>query len=185
MKLELTQQLWHLSVGWSCKDDRKKQKRNWLSLQFLDLGSAFSSIGLVVGWSELMGQCHEINFTRLFSSTTSFWSYKRYSMRILNFAEFSRCYSTMKEPRRIMLHRQVWTPWCTVDFNGEPDQQCALHRGVTKNFLTDTRRFRLHGGVWTLRCRLHRWVIIPTFKACQCSLRDNSSKITLWMLSIG
>ncbi len=84
----------------------------------------------------LKGQYHEILFTRLFSSTMPFWSYKRYSMRILDFDEFSRYYSTIKEPRRCRFRRWVWTPLCS-----------------------------LRRGVWTLRCRLHRWVISPTIKA--------------------
>ncbi len=45
----------------------------------------------------LKGQCHEIILTRFFSSITSFLSYWRYSMGILNFSEFSLCYSTKKE----------------------------------------------------------------------------------------
>ncbi len=48
----------------------------------------------------LKGSCHEIIFTRFFSSITSFLSYKRHSMEILNFGEFSLCYSTKKKTRR-------------------------------------------------------------------------------------
>ncbi len=35
-------------------------------------------------------------------------------MRILNFDEFSLCYSTKKETRRCRLHRCVWTPRCSL-----------------------------------------------------------------------
>jgi hypothetical protein len=40
-------------------------------------------------------------------------------MRILNFAKFSRCYSTIKKPR----------------YTGESDHHCGLHRGVHKKFV--------------------------------------------------
>jgi hypothetical protein len=58
----------------------------------------------------LKGQCHEIIFTQIFSSIISILSYKRYSMRILNFDEFLLCSSAKKETRRCRLHRWVWTP---------------------------------------------------------------------------
>ncbi len=125
----------------------------------------------------LKGQCHEIIFTQRFSSTISFWSYKRYSIRILNFTEFSRCYSTIKEPRRCRLHRWVWTPLCSIR-RGVWTHRCRLHRQVwtprcslhrwarspvrptqrsSQKFsvLTETRRCRLHREVWALWCRLH------------------------------
>ncbi len=63
-------------------------------------------------------------------------------MRILNFDEFSLCYSTKKEPRRCRLHRWVWTPLC------------SLRGGVW------THRCRLQRQVRTPRCSLHRWVQI-------------------------
>ncbi len=191
------------------------------------------------------------NFTRLFSLTISFWSYKRYCMRILNVAEFSRCYSTIKDPCRCRLHRWVWTPLCSLRWGvgtplcslrrGVGTHRCSLHRqvwtpwcclhwqvwtpwcslhrrarspvcptqGSPQKFsvLTVTRRCRMHHDVWTLRCRLHRrvwthqcrlhrpvqaprcslhrWVNRPTLKACQCSKRNNSSQIRLWVSSTG
>ncbi len=97
----------------------------WLLLSFL-------------GW--LKGQCHEIIVTRIFSSITSFSSYWKYSMGVLNFGEFSLCFSTKKETRLCRLHQWVWTPWC------------SLRRGVW------THRWRLHRQVWTPRCSLRRWV---------------------------
>jgi hypothetical protein len=109
---------------------------------------------------QLKGQCHEITFTRLFSSTVSFWSYKRYAMRNINFAEFSRWYSTIKKPRRCSLHRWARSPvWPTQT----SPQKCC--------FLTETRRCRLHQGVWTHRSRLHRRV-----QTSRCSLHQ-------WLIS--
>ncbi len=67
---------------------------------------------IILGW--LKGQCHEIIVTRIFSSITSFSSYWKYSMGVLNFGEFSLCFSTIKETRLCRLHRWVWTPWCSL-----------------------------------------------------------------------
>ncbi len=66
------------------------------------------------GQSHLKGPYHEIIFTRFFLSIISFLSYQRYSMRILNFDEFSLCHSSKKETLQCRLHWQVWTPRCSL-----------------------------------------------------------------------
>ncbi len=109
-------------------------------------------------------------------------------MRISNIKNFLRCYTSMKETRLLRLQRKVWTPWCRLQSPDSPGVAYTETHGVHKNFIpTKTHRCRLLRRVWTHWCRkhrrvqtrrysLHRWVISPTFKACQCSSRNNSSK---------
>jgi hypothetical protein len=63
----------------------------------------------------------------------SFWSYKRFSIRILNFAEFSRCYSIIKNLAGVGYTDESGLP--VVAYTGEPDHPGGLHRGVHKNFV--------------------------------------------------